>query len=186
MNIAEIRSLWGFNVWATHKILDACQVLSDDEFNRNLGNSFSSVRATLVHIMGAEWLWLQQWLGDSPRSLLPQEEFPNLAAIESRWITLEKQEQAFFLTLTDDRLARVRALNEVATRRGQTLAELALVWALRDPRMTSLVISASSVAQLEDNVAALANTELTDGELAEIDRYALESGIDLWAGSSAE
>ena len=88
--------------------------------------------------------------------------------------------------LTEERLARVRALNEVATRRGQTLAELALVWALRDPRMTSLVIGASSVAQLEDNVAALANTELTDAELAEIDRYALESGIDLWAGSSAE
>ena len=59
--------------------------------------------------------------------------------------------------LTDDRLARVRALNEVAARRGQTLAQLALVWALRDPRMTSLVIGASSVAQLEDNVAALAN-----------------------------
>ena len=88
--------------------------------------------------------------------------------------------------LTDERLARVRALNDVAARRGQTLAELALVWALRDPRMTSLVIGASSVAQLEDNVAALANTELTDAELAEIDRYALESGIDLWAGSSAE
>jgi L-glyceraldehyde 3-phosphate reductase len=87
--------------------------------------------------------------------------------------------------LTEQRLSRVRALNEVAARRGQTLAELALVWALRDPRMTSLVIGASSVAQLEDNVAALANTELTDAELAEIDRHALESGIDLWAASSA-
>ena len=87
--------------------------------------------------------------------------------------------------LTDERLSRVRALNEVAARRGQTLAELALVWALRDPRMTSLVIGASSVAQLEDNVAALTNTELTDAELAEIDRYATESGIDLWAESSA-
>jgi L-glyceraldehyde 3-phosphate reductase len=87
--------------------------------------------------------------------------------------------------LTDERLSRVRALNEVAARRGQTLAELALVWALRDPRMTSLVIGASSVAQLEDNVAALTNTDLTDAELAEIDRYATESGIDLWAESSA-
>ena len=87
--------------------------------------------------------------------------------------------------LTEERLSRVRALNEVAARRGQTLAELALVWALRDPRMTSLVIGASSVAQLEDNVAALTNSELTDAELAEIDRYATESGIDLWAESSA-
>jgi L-glyceraldehyde 3-phosphate reductase len=88
--------------------------------------------------------------------------------------------------LTEERLSRVRALNEVAARRGQTLAELALVWALRDPRMTSLVIGASSVAQLDDNVAALANTDLADAELAEIDRYALESGIDLWVESSTD
>ena len=87
--------------------------------------------------------------------------------------------------LTEQRLSQVRALNEIAARRGQTLAELALVWALRDPRMTSLVIGASSVAQLEDNVGALSDTELTDAELAEIDRYATESGIDLWAESSA-
>jgi L-glyceraldehyde 3-phosphate reductase len=87
--------------------------------------------------------------------------------------------------LTEERLSRVRALNEVAARRSQTLAELALVWALRDPRMTSLVIGASSVAQLEDNVAALTDTDLTDAELAEIDRYATDSDIDLWAESSA-
>jgi L-glyceraldehyde 3-phosphate reductase len=87
--------------------------------------------------------------------------------------------------LTEDRLSRVRALNGIATARGQSLAQLALVWALRDPRMTSLVIGASSVAQLEDNVAALANPSVSDAELAQIDRYALESGIDLWAGSSS-
>jgi L-glyceraldehyde 3-phosphate reductase len=87
--------------------------------------------------------------------------------------------------LTDERLNRVRALNQVAARRGQSLAELALVWALRDPRMTSLVIGASSVAQLEDNIAALSNTALSEAELAEIDRYALDSGIDLWAASSS-
>jgi L-glyceraldehyde 3-phosphate reductase len=87
--------------------------------------------------------------------------------------------------LTDERLSRVRALNEVAARRGQSLAQLALVWALRDPRMTSLVIGASSVAQLEDNIAALRNTELSEAELAEIDKHALDSGIDLWAESSS-
>ena len=71
--------------------------------------------------------------------------------------------------LTEERLSRVRALNEVAARRGQTLAELALVWALRDPRMTSLVIGASSVAQLEQNLGALPCVELSDDELAEIE-----------------
>ncbi|MGR6317435.1 L-glyceraldehyde 3-phosphate reductase [Micromonospora soli] len=81
---------------------------------------------------------------------------------------------SIFLTesdLTDERMATIRGLGEVAERRGQTLAQLALVWALRDPRMTSLIIGASSVAQLEGNVAALDNLELSAEELAEIDRH---------------
>ena len=87
-------------------------------------------------------------------------------------------------SITDERLTRVRALNDLATRRGQSLAQLALVWALRNPRMTSLVIGASSVAQLDDNIGALQNMELSPDELAEIDRYATESEINLWKGSS--
>ena len=87
--------------------------------------------------------------------------------------------------LTDDRLDRVRALNEVAKRRGQSLAQLALAWALRDPRMTSLVIGASSVAQLDDNVAALDRLDLTDDELSEIDQHATDADINLWSRSSS-
>jgi L-glyceraldehyde 3-phosphate reductase len=87
--------------------------------------------------------------------------------------------------LTDDRLARVRGLNDVAARRGQSLAQLALAWALRDPRMTSLVIGASSVAQLEDNVAALQRLELTDDERAEIELHATDADVNLWARSSS-
>ena len=87
-------------------------------------------------------------------------------------------------SITQDKLTRVRALGGVAARRGQTLAQLALVWALRDPRMTSLVIGASSVKQLEDNVGALANTALSTEELAEIERYATDANINLWKQSS--
>jgi L-glyceraldehyde 3-phosphate reductase len=87
--------------------------------------------------------------------------------------------------LTEDRLAHVRALDEIARRRGQSLAQLALAWALRDPRMTSLVIGASSVAQLDDNLAALDRLELSTEELAQIDQYATDAGIDLWARSSS-
>ena len=87
-------------------------------------------------------------------------------------------------SITDDKLANVRALAAIAARRGQTLAQLALAWALRDPRMTSLVIGASSVQQLDDNVAALANVGFTAEELAEIDTHAVESGINLWFRSS--
>jgi L-glyceraldehyde 3-phosphate reductase len=87
--------------------------------------------------------------------------------------------------LTDEALARVRALDAIARGRGQSLAQLALIWALRDPRMTSLVIGASSVRQLEANVAALQTPELSPDELAEIDRYAVDSGINLWGRSSS-
>ncbi|MGW4460955.1 L-glyceraldehyde 3-phosphate reductase [Micromonospora sp. NPDC004704] len=76
--------------------------------------------------------------------------------------------------LSDTTMTKVRALNEIAARRGQTLAQLALAWALRDKRMTSLIIGASSVTQLEDNIAALDNVELSDAELAEIEPYATE------------
>jgi L-glyceraldehyde 3-phosphate reductase len=86
--------------------------------------------------------------------------------------------------LTDQALAKIRALNEIAARRGQTLAQLALAWTLRDPRVTSTLIGASSVAQLEANVAALDRLDFADEELAEIDRYATESDINIWAASS--
>jgi L-glyceraldehyde 3-phosphate reductase len=86
--------------------------------------------------------------------------------------------------LTDETLAKVRALNEVASSRGQSLAQLALAWVLRDPRVTSAVIGASSVAQLEANVAALEQLHLSADELAEIDRWATESEVNLWARQS--
>jgi L-glyceraldehyde 3-phosphate reductase len=87
--------------------------------------------------------------------------------------------------VTDERLANVRALNEIAARRGQSLAQLALAWTLRDPRVTSTLPGASSVAQLEANVALLGNMDFSADELEEIDRYATEGGINLWARSSA-
>jgi L-glyceraldehyde 3-phosphate reductase len=88
--------------------------------------------------------------------------------------------------LGEETVQRLRELNEVAARRGQTLAQLALAWALRDERVTSLVIGASSVAQLEQNVAALDNLELSRDELAEIDRHTgLDVDVDLWAKARA-
>jgi len=87
--------------------------------------------------------------------------------------------------LTEENLARVRALNEIAGRRGQTLAQMALEWTLRDPRVTSTLIGATSVARLEQNVAALANLEFTDEELAEIDKHAVDAGINIWEPSSS-
>ncbi len=86
--------------------------------------------------------------------------------------------------LNEQTLAKVSALNEIAARRSQTLAAMALAWTLRDQRMTSTLVGASSVAQLEANVAALDELDFSDEELEEIDRYATESDINLWAASS--
>jgi L-glyceraldehyde 3-phosphate reductase len=88
--------------------------------------------------------------------------------------------------VTETNLAKVSGLGEIARRRGQSVAQLALAWALRDPRMTSLVIGASSVAQLEANLAALDRLDFTAAELAEIDQYATEGEINLWARSTSD
>ena len=88
--------------------------------------------------------------------------------------------------LSEQNLARVRALNEIARPRGQSLAQMALAWALRDQRVTSVLVGARTVAQLEENVAAAGHTAFTAQELAEIDRHSGGSGINIWAASSAQ
>jgi L-glyceraldehyde 3-phosphate reductase len=86
--------------------------------------------------------------------------------------------------LSEENLVRVRALNEIGARRGQSLAQLAIAWVLRDQRVSSALIGASSVSQLEQNVAALTNLDFSAEELAEIERHAVDGGINLWAPSS--
>ena len=87
--------------------------------------------------------------------------------------------------LSEENLTKIRALNQIAARRGQTLAQMALAWTLRSPLVTSTLVGASSKAQLEQNIAALNNCDFSAEELVEIDRYATESGLNLWAASSA-
>jgi L-glyceraldehyde 3-phosphate reductase len=88
--------------------------------------------------------------------------------------------------LTEDALAKIRALNGHARERGQSLAQMALAWTLRDPRMTSTLVGASSVEQLDDSLGALDNLDFGDEELATIDRYATDAHINIWARSSSD
>ena len=85
--------------------------------------------------------------------------------------------------LSEENLALIRNLDTIAQRRGQTLAQMALAWVLKDPRITSAIIGASRPAQIEDCVGALANSTFSTDELAEIDCYAVDAGIDLWTRS---
>src|ERR1700734_2985730 len=86
---------------------------------------------------------------------------------------------------SEDNQNRVRALNAIPPRRGQTLAQMALAWTLRDPRVTSTLVGVSSIEQLDDNLKALDNLEFSADELAEIDKYADEAHLNLWEGSAA-
>ena len=88
--------------------------------------------------------------------------------------------------LTEANLAKIRALNQIAQRRGQTLAQMAYAWVLRDPRVTTTLIGASSPAQVRENVEALANLAFSAAELAEIDQHAVESGVNLWEKPSTD
>jgi L-glyceraldehyde 3-phosphate reductase len=95
------------------------------------------------------------------------------------------QDKSLFPTmLSEDNLERVRGLNFIARRRGQTLAQMAVAWTLRDPRVTTTLVGASSVAQLNDTAAAVQNVSFSAEELAEIDQFALEGGLDLWREQS--
>jgi L-glyceraldehyde 3-phosphate reductase len=93
-------------------------------------------------------------------------------------------EDSFFKSfLNEENLKRVRALNEMARGRGQTLAQMAIAWVLRDDRVTSALIGARNVEQLDDSLDAVKKLDFTDAELREIDRHAQESGIDIWKGA---
>jgi uncharacterized damage-inducible protein DinB len=89
----EVRTLYAYNSWANHRVLDACALLDAAKFTQNLHSSFPSVRDTLAHIMLAEWLWLERWLGRSPG--FPAENFPDLASIRARWQKIETDLSAF-------------------------------------------------------------------------------------------
>ena len=87
--------------------------------------------------------------------------------------------------LTPENLEHIRSLNELAKERGQTLAQMAIAWVLRDPRVTSALVGARTVEQLEDSLSALCNLDFSEDELSRIDALAADAGIDIWKGSSS-
>ena len=85
------RTLFDYDAWANRRMLDACAALSPEQFTRDLGSSFRSVRDTLAHIMGAEWLWLERFRGGPAASLLSGDQFPDLAGLRARWAQVEHE-----------------------------------------------------------------------------------------------
>jgi uncharacterized damage-inducible protein DinB len=119
MDLETVQALYVYNHWANEKVLDAVSKLNSGQLNRDLETSFRSVRETLVHILSAEWIWLERWKGNSPKSMLDAAEFPGLDAIRKRWVKVESERGEFIRTLNEEKLAAT--LSYVNTR-GQTFA----------------------------------------------------------------
>ena len=102
-----VATMYRYNTWANDRILDTAAELSADEYRSPGGASFDSVHETLVHIMGAQWLWLSRWKGTSPAALPPADAFADLGALRRRWAEIEADTQAFLAALTEPQLERV-------------------------------------------------------------------------------
>lgn len=103
----EMRPLYDYNAWANRRALDSCAPLAEEQFRRDLGSSFRSVRDTLAHVMGAEWIWYERWHGRSPAALPEAQQFPNLASVRARWAEIEQDIMTFVRGLTGEDLLRV-------------------------------------------------------------------------------
>ena len=100
VELNNIRLLYDYNRWAGRRTLTVAGTLASDDFLRPMGNSFSSVRDTLVHILGAEWIWLERWQGRSPKALLTPAAFPTVQSLKLRWETVERDQMQFIEALT--------------------------------------------------------------------------------------
>lgn len=117
MNVDDFRILFDYNSWANRRTLDACAALDSEQFTRDLGSSFRSVRDTLVHIGGAEWIWLERWHGRSPQGMPPGSDFPDLESVRRRSAEIERNLLDYVASLTPENLQRVmrfKAMNGAA------------------------------------------------------------------------
>jgi len=104
MEANHIQELYEYNRWANSRILDSVTKLTPEEFTRNLGNSFPSVRDTLTHIMSAEWIWLMRWQGTSPKAMISPMDFPELPVLRTRWTEIEMEQKKFVTGLSGEAL----------------------------------------------------------------------------------
>ena len=107
MNVRDLNTLIDYHYWARDRLLDALEPLTREQFTRDMGNSFRSIRDTVAHIYAAEWAWHSRWLGQSPTALLPADMFPDLATLRTAWIDQEAKMRAFFASRDEDGIKQV-------------------------------------------------------------------------------
>ena len=107
MNVRDLNSLLDYHYWARDRLLDALDPLTPEQFTRDMGNSFRSIRDTAAHIYAAEWAWHSRWLAQSPTALLPADMFPDVATLRTSWNDLESKVRAFFANRGEDGINQV-------------------------------------------------------------------------------
>ena len=107
MDVNDIQELYRYNEWANDRVFDVVSRLAPEEFTRDLGNSFPSVRDTLTHLVWGEWIWLQRWKGSSPRHTFDSREFTDVNALKTRWLAFVAEQRTFVGAVTAERLGAV-------------------------------------------------------------------------------
>ena len=107
VNLTDLKTLLDYHYWARDRVFDAVSPLTPEQFTRDLGSSFKSVRDTLAHLYSAEWAWYSRWHGTSPTAMLPFDQFPDLASIRNAWTDHEGKMRAFVNDLDEAGMARV-------------------------------------------------------------------------------
>lgn len=112
MDVSRIQALYEYNTWANDRVLDVASHLTPEQFLRHLGSSYRSVRDTLAHVIGGEWIWLMRWKSTSPNALPAPSDFPTLAALRTRWLEVQREQAEFVFGLTEEALvAQVAYIN---------------------------------------------------------------------------
>jgi len=114
MNIEDLRTLYDYNSWANHRTVESCAALTPEQFTRDLGSSFRSLRDTLAHIYGAEWLWLERWHGRTPTALPSSSDFPDLETTRRRFAEIDRNLVDYVASLTAGDLQRVMEIRTTA------------------------------------------------------------------------
>jgi len=107
MNIHDLQTMLDYHYWARDRLLDAVATLTPEQYTRDLGSSFKSVRETVTHVYAAEWAWHERWQGRSPTALLPADQFPDLAALRNAWAELEVKMRDFIAAIGEQGTSRV-------------------------------------------------------------------------------
>lgn len=120
MNVEDFRLLYDYNAWANRHTLDSCNSLSEEQFTRDLKSSFPSVRDTLVHIVSAEWIWLERWHGRAPAALPIAADYPNLESVRRRFSEMDRNLVDYTASLKADDLQRVISFKRIT---GEVLSQ---------------------------------------------------------------